>query len=291
MNWLHHFIHHTQNRRSEAWLLLIIDDFDSHSIILFLKLVTINKIILFRLSAHSTHLTQSLNVRIFHSYKHYHDEAVDQIVRNDDSKVSKLKLLAAFQSFRSQIFKSFTIRHAFRITSIVSFNLDMMLEIIRQKQIIQLRTLSSDSINFANRTSQKSNSIRKYDSKLLLTLHNIESDEDNMNQKTMHRFQQFVQDAMIIVNTLNLIIRDLESMQRVIKSRKTRASLEDQVIAKSVFIKISQCRKLCSIQKKKEKKRLKRKKERDAKKTKSSRSHSAEQHQIFAWSERPSRTD
>jgi ribosomal protein L24 len=158
----------------------------------------------------------------------------------------------------------------------------MMLEIIRQKQIIQLRTLSSDSINFANRTSQKSNSIRKYDSKLLLTLHNIESDEDNMNQKTMHRFQQFVQDAMIIVNTLNLIIRDLESMQRVIKSRKTRASLEDQVIAKSVFIKISQCRKLCSIQKKKEKKRLKRKKERDAKKTKSSRSHSAEQHQIFA---------
>jgi hypothetical protein len=187
-----------------------------------------------------------------------------------DTKFDKLKFLAAFQSFRKQTFKSFTICHAFMIIDIVSFNLDMMLDVIRQKQINQQqsRTLSSDLdlINFANRTSQESNSIRKYDSKLLLTLHNIELDENNMNQKTVQRFQRFVRDSMTVVSTLNLITRDLEVMQRVITSRKARASLENQMTAKSEIIKISQCRELCSIRKKKEKEKLKRKEKRDAKK-------------------------
>ncbi len=71
---------------------------------------------------------------------------------------------------------------------------------------------------------------------------------------------------MMTVDTLNLITRDLEVMQRVITSRKARVSLEDQMIAKSEIIKISQCRKLCSIRKKKEKEKLKRKEKRDAKK-------------------------
>jgi hypothetical protein len=65
MNWLHHFIQHTQSKRNEVWLLLVIDEFDSHSIISFFELITINNIVLFCLSTHSIHLTQSLNVKIF----------------------------------------------------------------------------------------------------------------------------------------------------------------------------------------------------------------------------------
>ncbi len=143
-NWFHHFIHHTRSRWNEVWLLLIIDEFDSHSIISFLKLITINNIVLFRLLTHSTHLTQLLDVKVFQSFKHYHIETVNQIVRLRNTKFDKLKFLVAFQSFRNQTFKSFIIRHAFRITSIVSFNLDMMLDIIRQKQVILSRISSSD---------------------------------------------------------------------------------------------------------------------------------------------------
>ncbi len=267
MNWLHHFIHHTRSRRNEVWLLFIIDEFDSHSIISFLKLITINNIILFRLSIHLIHLTQSLNVRIFQSYKHYHVETVNIVVRMSDSKFDKLKFLAAFQSFRSQIFKSFTIRHAFRITDIVSFNLDVMLDIIRQKQVIRSRISSSDiESRFNDRTSRELDSIRKYETKLQRALINIELNERIMIKKMIDDFQRFLINTMMTVDTLNLITRDLEVMQRIITSRKARASLEDQMAAKSEVIKISQCRKLCSIRKKKEKEKLKRKEERDAKK-------------------------
>ena len=76
MDWLHHFIHHTRRRRSGSYILLIIDGFGSHATIPFFELAIANNIILFRLSAHSTHLTQSLDVGVFQSYKHYHSEAM-----------------------------------------------------------------------------------------------------------------------------------------------------------------------------------------------------------------------
>ena len=57
MNWLHHFIKQTKKKRVERWILLIIDDVDSHMTYSFLKLITVNNIKLFKLSAHFTHLT------------------------------------------------------------------------------------------------------------------------------------------------------------------------------------------------------------------------------------------
>ncbi len=186
MNRLHHFIYHTRSKRNEIWLLLIIDEFDSHSIISFLKLITINNIVLFHLSVHSIYLTQSLDVRMFQSFKHYHIETMNQIVRLRNTKFDKLKFLVAFQSFRNQTFKSFTIRHAFRITSIVSFNLDMMLDIIRQKQVILFRISNSDiESRFNDLTSRELDSIRKYEAKLQRALINIE-----LNECIIKRFYQ-----------------------------------------------------------------------------------------------------
>lgn len=35
IDWLHHFIHHTKNRRAGAWILLVIHGFGWHSTLLF----------------------------------------------------------------------------------------------------------------------------------------------------------------------------------------------------------------------------------------------------------------
>ena len=53
LEWLQHFIDHTQNKRRGTWLLLIIDG------MLFHNPATENKIVLFRLLPHSTHLTRN----------------------------------------------------------------------------------------------------------------------------------------------------------------------------------------------------------------------------------------
>lgn len=57
LEWLQYFIDHTQSKRRGAWLLLIIDGYGSYMTIPFHNLATKNKIVLFHLPPHSTHLT------------------------------------------------------------------------------------------------------------------------------------------------------------------------------------------------------------------------------------------
>ena len=101
MDWLRYFIEHTRTKRRGAWLLLVIDGFGSHLTIPFLKLATENQIVLFHLPAHSTHLTQPLDIGVFQLYKYYHAEAIDHAIRMG-TELGKLEFLAAFQEFRNK---------------------------------------------------------------------------------------------------------------------------------------------------------------------------------------------
>lgn len=56
LKWLKHFIKHVEKKRVDRYILLIIDEFESHMIYFFWRLITNNNIFLFRLSAHFTHL-------------------------------------------------------------------------------------------------------------------------------------------------------------------------------------------------------------------------------------------
>ena len=65
LEWLQHFIDHIQNKRRGTCLLLIIDSYGSQITLPFYNLTTKNKIVLFRLLPHFTHLTQLLDVGVF----------------------------------------------------------------------------------------------------------------------------------------------------------------------------------------------------------------------------------
>jgi hypothetical protein len=82
----------------------------------------------------------------------------------------------------------------------------MMLDIIRQKQIILFRTSSFDiESRFNDRTSRELDSIRKYEIKLQRALINIELNEKIMIKKMIDDFQRFLRDMIMTVDTLNLI--------------------------------------------------------------------------------------
>ena len=70
----------------------------------FLALIDAHDIKLFKLSVHSTHLIQSLDVEIFQSYKQTHENVIDKIIRNDDDKFTRLKFLIALTKFRRLVF-------------------------------------------------------------------------------------------------------------------------------------------------------------------------------------------
>ena len=270
MDWLHHFIHHTRRRRSGGYILLIVDGFGFHATIPFFELATANNIVLFRLSAHSTHLTQPLDVCVFQPYKHFHSEAIDDAVRMRDREFGKLEFLTAYQTFRTQTFKPSTIRHAFRDTGIVPFNPNMVLDKIRRRIVSrshQPRTPSPQP-QLVERTPKGPELIRKFGEKIERALKDVESDGGTITitRKSVDRFQRYVRGTMTAANTLDLTTRDLDMMQRASMKRKTRAGLAGTVAAKGGVMKVSQCRELCSIRQKKEEEKMKRKAEREAKK-------------------------
>ena len=228
-------------------------------------LATENKIVLFRLPPHSTHLTQPLDVGVFQPFKHYHTDAIDKAVRMGDEKSGKLEFLAAFQSFRNQNFKSTTIRHAFKSTRLVPFNPDVVLDKIREKQAQQaqtaLRTPSPPPLPLHQRTPQGPASVVKYGQKFQRAYAKLKPGEKIDSEQ----IQRFIRGSIASAHTLELTARDLKAIQEATTARAKRASLGGQVAQKGGTIKVSECRALCSKRKEKEEEQARKKKEREEK--------------------------
>jgi len=77
---------------------------------------------------------QPLDVVVFQPYKHYHAEAVDQVVRLGDATFNKAEFLAAFQGFRTKAFKQLTLKSSFRKTGLIPYNPEMVLAPLRKKK-------------------------------------------------------------------------------------------------------------------------------------------------------------
>ncbi len=92
--------------------MLVMNDYESHHTREFLSYCEDHKIIPFGLSSHTTHLLQPLNVCVFQPLKHWHSKAVNRAVQMSDEIFSKVEFLAAFNEFRTKVFKESIIRSA-----------------------------------------------------------------------------------------------------------------------------------------------------------------------------------
>ncbi len=90
--------------------MLVMNDYGSHLTYEFYDNAKYHDIYLMRLSLHSTHLTQSLNVEVFQSFKCHHSEAIDASIRLSDADFTRLDFLTAFQQFRTKAFRSENVR-------------------------------------------------------------------------------------------------------------------------------------------------------------------------------------
>ena len=84
LEWLKHFNADSKKVQKGAFRLLLLDVYGSHLTYEFWEYSKENKICLFRLPPHSTHLTQPLDVGVLQPMKHYHAEAVDNAIRLGD---------------------------------------------------------------------------------------------------------------------------------------------------------------------------------------------------------------
>ncbi len=79
----------------------------------FIALTNENHIRSFSLISHLTHCMQSLNVDVFQSYKHLHDQTIKNAVVTSFVKYSLRQFLNDLMKIRNNIFKASIIRHVF----------------------------------------------------------------------------------------------------------------------------------------------------------------------------------
>ncbi len=121
--WLKHFDIQIQSA-DDAWRMFIVNDHDSHLIKKFVDYCFESEvnIISFLLSAHSTYLLQSLDIDVFQSFKHYHQEILKNSIWFSDVDYKQTNFLASFQKIWDLIFKKITICSAFWKSDLFSFN-------------------------------------------------------------------------------------------------------------------------------------------------------------------------
>jgi DDE superfamily endonuclease len=132
LRWLHHFDAMTRHRCLGAFRLLLFDGYGSHLLFPFIDYCWNNGIIPLCLPAHITHIMQPLDVRCFQPWKHYHSEAIDQVIRTGAKSFEKADFLTALAGVRESTFKESTVKSAWRATGLIPYNPQVVLDQLQQ---------------------------------------------------------------------------------------------------------------------------------------------------------------
>ncbi len=253
-DWLKHFDFHSQKTQVEAHRLLIMNNYEFHLTYEFLQYVDFHNIMIFILSSHSTHVTQSLNVKIFQLMKHYHSKMIDETIRLKSMSFNKQNFLAFFISLRVKIFTESNIQSTFKQTELVSYSSKVMLKKVRVWQFF--KSISSrDSFLFffsIEITSHESRKIQKLDTELQDDL-----DDYDISKKLREKFGQYIKKSLVRASSLALIERDIEATHNHSKAKAKRNKLDESVAQKKEVIIVRQARgKITAEVKKKRKKRV-----------------------------------
>ena len=216
-------------------------------------MITDNNILLFRLSIHFTHLTQSLDVEVFQFFKQTHERAIDRVVKNDDIEFSRLEFLNVFSEFRHEIFdKKRILRNVFKRTDIVLFDSEIVLHSLRirktKREVAATRATTRFATSFSNdvnecltRTFRESQSIQKN----VNVLRQFHKNNDSFDVVDFDQLLRFIKKAEILSSINLLHTRDLNSSLSRIAKRNTRiAHIFARVSTTFDLIDAEHCKKL-----------------------------------------------
>ena len=239
LDWLKHFDKHSRKGQVGAWRMLIMDGYGSHMTFEFFTYAKRNKIELFRLPPHSTHLTQPLDVECFQPFKHYHSEAIDQLMRGGGSDFDKLDFLSIFQNMRNQTFTSTTILASFRNTGLVPYNPEVVL---RKVEAIQTRRPATPpplpSAPLLARTPSTAKEVVEYGNKLRKSLkkYNV------LNAEWDCHVERFVKGSISSAHARQISERDLRANQMLSIAKTARRKLDGKVAQKGGVITVRDVR-------------------------------------------------
>ena len=114
IEFLKHFIKHTDAESHSEWKLLLMNNHENHETAEFLKLANDNHILSYSLISHLTHCMQSLDVDVFQLYKHWHDWAIQNSLADLNFEYNIWFFICNLSTIWENVFKKRTIWHVFR---------------------------------------------------------------------------------------------------------------------------------------------------------------------------------
>jgi len=136
LEWIQHFNKHTKARQRGVYRMIVLDGHDSHHSTQFEAYCQKNNIITLCLPAHSSHLTQPLDVGCFSALKRAYGRELEDLIKAHITHITKLEFFIAFKSAHFKAITPDNIKAGFRGSGLVPYNPQAVLS----KLDIKLRT-------------------------------------------------------------------------------------------------------------------------------------------------------
>ena len=239
LSWLKHFDHHSAKRTVGSKRLLLMDGYSSHTTKEFVQYCDDHGIIPFGYPPHSTHLVQPLDVVVFQPYKHYHAKALDLVVRDGATNITKLEFLALIQGVRNQTFSETTIKAAFRETGIVPLNpLKVLDKVAHRRQL----TPTNPPPNGPHSSPFHTPVTLRQLNKVALEINDQMSLLSELGVEFKDNINRFVSGALAQGTELVHTLRDLGRTRLAEQTAKRRRSMKNKQLQSGGVLTVAQAR-------------------------------------------------
>ncbi|KFY28655.1 hypothetical protein V491_00357, partial [Pseudogymnoascus sp. VKM F-3775] len=122
LDWIQHFNKHTASQTKGIYRMLVLDGHESHESAEFQEYCKAHNIITLGLPAHSSHLTQPLDVGSFSVLKRAYSRQIEIYVKAHINYITKVEFFIAFKAAYLETFTAQNAKAGFRRAGLVPFN-------------------------------------------------------------------------------------------------------------------------------------------------------------------------
>jgi hypothetical protein len=136
LEWLQHFDQHTRRRRRGVYRMLVLDGHESHVNAEFEDYCKENKIVALCLPAHSSHLTQPLDIGCYSVLKKMYGAEIERFIKARITHITKPEFFLAFKAAFHRTFTQENVLGGFRGSGLIPYDPQTVLS----KLDVKLRT-------------------------------------------------------------------------------------------------------------------------------------------------------
>jgi hypothetical protein len=221
VEWLKHFINHTEGKVVGARQLLILDGHESHHSLEFEELCKESNIYTLCMPPHSSHLLQPLDVGCFSPLKRAYSREIESLIRHHINHITKLEFLPAFKVAFDRVFTTANICSAFQGAGLVPLQPDAVLS----KLDVQLRTPTPAALPEAVWQARTPSNVRELDAQSTLIRERVRKHKSSSPASIIEAINQLKKGAEVMMLSAELMrdrIASLESANEAATKRRQR---------------------------------------------------------------------